>query len=82
MELFSREVANILKVFDLSCHRAYPHLDKRHIFFLSIAVTRASSLSVQWLRRNEPSGADYSVFLEEERLPHTAGTAGLPSETL
>lgn len=44
VELPSREVANILQVFDLSCNRAYPHLDKCHIFFLIIAVIRASSL--------------------------------------
>jgi len=75
VELFSREVANILQVFDLSCNRAYPHLDKGHTFFLLYHCCDQSKRSfVQGLWWNEPSGSDHSVFLEAERLPHTALT--------
>lgn len=54
-DLFSREVANILKAFNLPTNRAQPPLRPTPVafsFFVT-AVASASCLSVQWLRGNE-----------------------------
>lgn len=55
VDLFSREVASILKAFNLPTNRVQPPLRPTPMafsFFIT-AVSRASSLSVQWLRGNE-----------------------------